>query len=587
MQKEKHVRLLGWAFLFLFAVLLFRCFQLQVLFGSNYREWSERNSVRQIPVLASRGHIFDREGRILVDNRPSYSLFLVPHEFSKNLVNTAVVSSLLGLSEEELVARIDEVKDGLFTPVRVIKDMDFETLSKVEENRLDLPGIFYQVEPARTYPVGVRATHVLGYLGEISEAELKSSRGRDYRRGDIVGKSGVERNYDSYLRGEGGYRYVEVDVRGREVGNFRGRRDVFPVSGRDLMLTLDLDLQGLVEEILDGRRGSVVVMNPQNGEILAMSSKPDYSLEPFARGVSPIFWERLRQDSDKPLLHRTIQAQLPPGSTYKLILTAAALEEGLVSSEADVFCRGYFRLGKRVFHCWKSEGHGFVDLLDALEVSCNVYFYQLGLKTGVDRWARYGKQFGFGLSTQIDLMGEGRGLLPNRRYLDEKYGSKGWSKGMVVNLAVGQGDLLVTPIQMAKLAAIIAMEGRFFRPHVVKSIQDPVSGVWEEKSLDFSQVNGFSSRTYKLLKEGMYRVVNNPLGTGRGARVHSVDVCGKTGTAQNPQGEPHSWFIGFAPRVNPEVSIVVVIENGGSGGSVAAPLAGLILRWFFGEGVAS
>ncbi len=313
--QQKRARLLERFFLLLFLILVVRFFQLQVLSGSFYQERSEQNSIRQISVLASRGIVFDRRGRILVDNRPSYSLFIVPYEFRKNLADAMIVSTVVGLSVEEIEARIEEVGGGPFTPVRLIRDMDFETLSRIEENRLDLPGVFYQVESVRTYPSGVCAAHVLGHLGEINRTELGSLRDLGYRRGDIVGKSGVERSYDATLRGGRGYRYVEVDVCGREVGNFDGTRDVPPVRGRNLVLTLDSELQGFVEDRLEGRRGAVVVLDPKNGEILAMVSKPDYNLEPFARGLSPEVWRRLREDPDKPLLHRPIQAQLPPGST--------------------------------------------------------------------------------------------------------------------------------------------------------------------------------------------------------------------------------------------------------------------------------
>ncbi len=261
----------------------------------------------------------------------------------------------------------------------------------------------------------------------------------------------------------------------------------------------------------------------------------------------------------------------------------AALEEGLASLEEEVFCRGTFWLGRGMFQCWRPEGHGSVGLLDALKVSCNVFFYQMGLRVGLERWVRYGKLLGFGNFTHIDLVGESKGLLPNRRYLDAKYGNKGWGKGMMVNLSVGQGDLLVTPLQMAQLTATIAMEGWLSNPHLVQSIQDPLTGKWKEILPDSRRIKGVSAEVFDLLEEGMFRVVNHFGGTGRGAWVPDVEVCGKTGTAQNPHGEDHAWFIGFAPRENPQIVVALVIENGGSGGGVAAPLAGEIFRWFFRE----
>ena len=578
--RHQRERLLKGILYLSFLILFIRFFQLQVLSGSVYKEWSDRNRVRQISVIANRGLIFDRTNRILVDNRPSYSLFIIPYEFEKNPEMVERISSITGLSGDEIENRILQVENGLFIPVRIVRDMDFETLSKVEEYRLDLPGVFYQYEPVRTYPLDVRASHVIGYLSEINETELTMLIGSGYKKGDMIGKTGVEKRYDSVLRGERGYRYIEVDVHGREVGNFNGKRDIEPVSGNNIKLSLDMDLQKLAEVLLDNQKGAIVVLNPQNGEVLSMVSKPDYNLEPFARGLSIKAWENLSGDPDKPLLNRTIQAQLPPGSTYKLIVAASALEDGLIDTNREIFCGGMFWLGTRMFPCWRSEGHGSVDILDAIQESCNVFFYQLGLQVGIDRWVKYSRHLYFGAMTQVDLDGESEGLLPDRRYLDEKYGEGGWSKGMVVNLSIGQGDLLVTPIQMAMLAAVIGMEGKYPTPHVVQAIQDR-SGDWNEESVRIHRINGLSIAVYKLLKEGMSRVVNQSGGTGQGAWIPDVEVCGKTGTAQNPHGKEHAWFIGFAPRNDPKIAVALVIENGGSGGSVAAPIAGEIMQLFF------
>jgi len=566
---------------FLFSLLFLRCFQLQVLRGSVYKKWSEKNHVRQIPIVAPRGFIFDRTGEILVKNRPSYSLFVVPYEFRKNPADQEIISSLLGISIDEIETCIDKAGGGPFTPVRLIQNMDFATLSVVEENRADLPGIFYQIEPVRMYSTSVKASHVIGYCGEINFTELSSLKARGYHQGDIIGKNGVERSYNNILRGERGYRYVEVDVRGREVGNFGGKRDIPPIPGSDIMLTLNVRLQGFVENLLDGKRGAAVVMDSRSGDILAMVSKPDYNLEPFARRLPSAVWKRLQTDPDKPLLNRAIQAQLPPGSTYKLVLTTAALQQHVIDPEEKVFCNGYFMLGRKLFRCWKPQGHGYVNLLDAIEVSCNVFFYQLGLKTGIDPLVKYGKLFGFGSLTRVDLVGESKGLLPDREYLNKKYGKRKWGKGMIVNLSVGQGDILVTPIQMAKLVSIIAMDGKFTVPHVLLAIKDQSSDMWKKKTFRSKQIEGLSPEIFQILKEGMYRVVNYPNGTGRAAHVPDIEVCGKTGTAQNPQGKPHAWFVGFAPREMPRIVVVVVIENGGTGGGIAAPIAGMIFRYFF------
>ncbi len=577
-------RILKGIIFLLFFILSLRFFQLQVLSNSIYEAWSDRNRVRQVPVVANRGLIFDRYNRILVENRPSYSLFIIPYELNKHPEMVKSISSITGLSELEIQEHISQAGTGLFTPVRIIRDMDFETLSKIEERRLELPGVFYQHEPVRTYPADVRASHIIGYLGEINESELNILNGNGYQIGDMIGKTGVEKHYDFILRGERGYQYREVDVHGREVGNFNGERDIQPISGNHIKLGLDMELQRQAEDLLDDRKGALVVLNPQNGEVLVMVSKPDYSLEPFARELSVKAWENLRTNPDKPLLNRTIQAQLPPGSTYKLIAAASALEEGLIDTQRELFCGGAFWLGARMFLCWQPHGHGSVNMLDAIRESCNVFFYQLGLQVGVARWARMGSYFGFGKLTQIDLDGENEGLLPDRDYLDEKYGHGLWGEGMVVNLSIGQGDLLVTPMQMAMLATIIGMEGKYPTPHVVQAIQDR-SGSWNKEPIRINQISGISTSVFKQLKEGMSQVVNQSGGTGRAAWFSEVEICGKTGTAQNPHGEDHAWFIGFAPRDNPTIVISVVIENGGSGGGVAAPIAGEIIRGFFSRSV--
>jgi len=579
--EEKRARVVGRLFLLFFLIILGRFFQIQVLSGSSYKVKSEKNRVRQIAVTASRGVIFDQKGRIIVENRPSYSLFIIPHEYQKDRLNAMVTASVIGMTQDDIEKKISDSGRGPFTPVRLKRDMDFQLLSAIEEDRFDLPGIYYQVEPVRTYPSAAHVSHTIGYLGEIDESDMVSMRAEGFIRGDIIGKSGIERRYDSILRGQRGYRYVEVDAKGREVGNFEGVRDVAPIPGKDLTLTLDLDLQQYIGNIWGEKRGAVVVLNPQNGEILATLSKPDFSLESFAKILSPESWEMLRDDPQKPLLDRTIQAQIPPGSTYKLVLTLAALSKGIVELSDTVTCNGYYKLGRRIFHCWKDSGHGKVDLLSALMGSCNVYYYQLGLEAGFDNWARFSKLLRFGEYTRIDLFGEARGLLPDREYMNQKYGKKGWGRGMIANMAVGQGDILVTPIQMVQMVSAIGMNGILYYPHVVHSVREPYSDNWIEKSLKFEVLEGISQEAFHWIQDGMSRVVNMEGGTGRGAWVPGMEVCGKTGTAQNPHGDDHAWFVGFAPRRNPQVAIVVFVENGGGGGVVAAPLAGRILKRYF------
>ena len=578
--QERRAKFLDRTLLVFFIILGLRLFQMQVLRGSVYHEKSESNHIRQIPLPASRGVISDRNGCVLADNRPSYSLYIVPYEFQKNAADAEVIASTLGLSVNEIEKKIKESDAGPFTPVRLIQDMDFKTLSIIVENRLDLPGVFYRAEPVRVYPSHAKCSHVIGYLGEIGKSELKSLESHGYNRGDQIGKTGIEKKYDHWLRGENGYKYVEVDVRGREIGNFGGERDVASVPGYNLKLTLDSELQYRVENLMEGKRGAVIVVDPRNGEILSMVSKPDYDLNSFAVKLNPDLWKQFQNDPGKPLLHRAIQAQLPPGSTYKLITAIAALEKKSVSSDFETVCDGSYRLGRRIYHCWKKDGHGRVNFTDAIVGSCNVYFYELILQTGLESWIDYSELFGFGRKTGVDLEEENSGLLPDIRYLNQKYGKKGWGKGMWLNLTVGQGDLLVTPIQMVMLASEIGMEGRVAVPHLLQAIQDPVTEIWKEFEPEKRESMPLSSGTYDQVKTAMFGVIHANGGTGVLARVPGVRACGKTGTAQNPQGKDHAWFIGFAPMEDPEISLVVLIENGGSGGGAAAPIAGSIFRWF-------
>lgn len=572
--RDRQVRSINLFIMGVFGLLLLRFFQLQVIGVSEYRALSERNRVRQVAIPANRGKLYDRTGRVLVDNRPSYSLFIIPFEYNRNPVDAFYLADLIGMTPEAIESRIQEVGGNPFTPVRIIRDMDFETLSIIEENRLDLPGVYFQIEPVRMYPSEVSASHVLGYLGEVTKKDIRAQP--NLRQGEMIGKDGLERRYDGILRGVKGYQYTEVDVRGREVGNFGKRRDLASVTGYDLSLTLDYEIQHLAESLLKGK-GAVLVMDPFNGDILAMASKPDYSLESFARGISAESWDALRMDPDRPLLNRPVQAQLPPGSTWKLITAAAALENNLAFAKDTILCEGYFRLGQRTYQCWHTPGHGSVDIIKGLKESCNVFFYQLGLQVGIERMGKTGYRMGTGRISQIDLDGEAPGLLPDEKFLDQKYGKKGWTRGLLANMAVGQGDILVTPIQMARLTAVIAAKGVLPVPRIVRAWRRNVREPWMDTGIQTSRVL-FRDDVFSLLEEGMVRAVNESGGTATASRVPGWEVCGKTGTAENPQGAPHAWFVGYAPRQNPRAVVVVLLENGGSGGIAAAPVAGRLFR---------
>ncbi|OQX95542.1 penicillin-binding protein 2 [candidate division KSB1 bacterium 4572_119] len=565
----------------LFFILIAQLFYLQVYKQAIYLKASENNRIRQVILKSTRGLILDRNGEVLVDNHPSYSVYATPFEVQDADTVLRLISRILNIESEEISKIIKEKQAGYFTPVRLKRHIDFSTLSKIEEYKLDLPGISIQNDPKRYYPSGVRAPHLFGYLGELTREEYESRKKQGIKFGEIVGKKGLEMIYDTELRGVNGYRYVEVDVLGREIKRLSDKRELLDVPGQNLHLTIDAGLQKFLESRMDTIRGGAIAVDCETGGILALVSKPDYDPDIFSKPLSEDIWNSLLSDQNKPLYDRMVQSLYPPGSTFKLVLAAAALEKGIITPERTETCVGFYRLGTKTYDCWKKEGHGELDLLGAIEQSCNVYFYTLGLKTGQDIWAEYSKKFLFDKPTGIDLMAENSGLVPDREYLDKKYGKNKWSRGLIANQAIGQGDLLVTPLQMLRFTMILANDGFYHKPHVVNFREDVISNKKEWTEIETKKIPDISEKTYKILKEGMRRVVQGERGTAKGARCSGLEVAGKTGTAENPHGEPHAWFLGFAPFDKPKIALCILIENGGSGGAVAAPLGGDVIRYFF------
>lgn len=567
----------------IFLILIGRCFQLQIFNWEKYYRESEKNRIREVRIQAPRGLMLDRHGEILVDNRPVYSISVIPYEFlkSKNAIN--LFANLLQQPSDYLIKKINQERVGIFTPVKIKKQINFRELSFIEEYKLDLPGLLFNTESRRFYPSKVRAPHLFGYVGEITRKELKVKKKDGYRLGDLIGKNGLELTYEDYLRGIDGIHYVEVDALGREVRDLTELEWYDPVPGKNLILSIDANLQRYLEKALLGKRGAAVVMDPRNGEILAMVSKPDYDPEIFSRPITSEIWQKLINDEGKPLYNRVSQSLYPPGSTFKLVLAMAALETGRVDPGEKFFCPGYFKLGWRNFDCWKKGGHGWVNLYEAIEQSCNVYFYNLMLKVGLDLWAKYARIFHFGKPTGIDLPNEASGLVPDKVFLDKKYGLQGWTKGLLLNMAVGQGDLLVTPLQMAYFAMILANKGVAYKPHLVQKIVDAKTNDFVLIPKVMVKMPRISRATYEKIRQGMFLVVNGEHGTARSAAIEGIEVCGKTGTAENPHGKPHAWFIGFAPKNHPVVAFCIMIENGGSGGAVAAPIARGLLSLIFKE----
>ena len=551
-------------------ILFFRFYYLQIYQHQEFEAKAGSNSVRKISLHAPRGIIYDRNGIPLVDNRQIYDLSVIPFDVTDQY-NYSMLSDVTGLSTEELKLDIMRRKKSFdrFRPITIKRHINFETRSHLEENKLDLPGTIFSEFPARTYPNDARLTHVLGYLRIVTEG-LVSQPGKDldYKLGDVFGFSGIEKMYENLLRGKDGLEFRLVDIYGIDHGIYLENPGRQSIPGIALRLSIDSKLQSLVEKLFVNKKGAVVCMFPQSGEIAAYVSAPDYNLNSFSGPVPIDLWEGWNSDPEKPLLNRVIQGLYPPGSTFKLIGAALAVEKNKVNKNWTVFCNGVYRFGDRDFHCWNIAGHGEVNMGKALRQSCNIYFYQLMQKLSLDDWKDMAEKFGFSSLTGIDLQGEKKGNIPGRAYLNKKYGRWGWATGNLLTFIIGQGDILVTPIQVVQMMNIIATRGHTYSPHLI--LENPAN-----------QVNlSLKSSTWDLLQEATWQVVNHKNGTGKIAQVAGADVHGKTGTAQNPHGEDHSWFTGYLVKDGiPVLSASVLVEHGGKGSAEAALISQKIFKY--------
>lgn len=563
-----------------FLILLGRLYQLQYIYRDEYGKKSQENSIRTVVKVPVRGYVYDRNGKLIVDNRPSYIVMLTPIDFDAK--NIPLLASILQMDEEVVKEKIKKARQfSLFNPTRIKRDIDFSTLSILEENKSRLPGVEVQVESKRYYDTPAHASHMLGYLREISDWQLEKF-GEYYQQGDVVGSSGLEAKYEKYLRGEKGYEFISQNSKGQVIGNFNnGKYDIQPKDGLDLHLAIDADVQALAESLLAGERGAVVAIDPTDGGVIALASEPDYNLSYFSGVTPPEVWKRLNEDEEKPLFNRATLTRYPPGSTFKMILAIAALENKVIDENWRVQCRGGFVYGRKLFK--DLHVHGSTNVVEAVQRSCNVFFYQLMLKVGLDPWSDCAKEFGFGQPTKIDILEENAGLIPSTEYYNRVYGKGKWTQGYLVSLGIGQGEVGVTPLQMACYAAMLGNKGHYYQPHIVQTVYNKWTNTIDTVAVERRILN-ISEQTWQLVREGMRRVVMERGGTGGSAAIPGVVVAGKTGTAENPHGKAHSWFVGFAPFDNPKIAICVLVENVGYGGSVAAPLAGLCMeKYLYGE----
>ena len=578
----------------MFFLLLTRLWYLQILESETLLDQSESNRLRFVPVAAPRGAILDRNGKLLVSNTPSFSVAVIPQDVKDKDALIDSLARYLNLNRVELQDKWQKGKGrAKYFPIIVASGISRDQLEFLEENRLRLAGIDIEMKPVREYANGMLAAHLLGYLGEITEPELDFEQFTDYNAGDYVGKSGIERSWEKDLHGADGGRRIEVDARGRFLKNIA---EMNPTVGNSLVLTIDAELQKQTELAFGDKAGAAVAMEVNSGEILAFASNPGFDPALFTGRMSPEQWKSYLEDKRHPLENKALKGQYPPGSTFKILTALAGLEEGLIDDNSTVVCNGSYTVGNNTFKCWNKKGHGRVNLKQALRESCDVYFYQLGERLGVDKIAAYAKKFGLGTPMGIGLDNEKGGMIPTSAWKEKKYGKR-WYRGETLPVSIGQGYVLTTPIQLASLIASVANDGTVYRPQLVKKIIDPDGRLVRAFTPQVLARTGIKSASFRAVKEGLFAVVNEPHGTGVMARLYEVKVAGKTGTSQviklrdNKGNIPyqyrdHALFVAFAPYDKPEIAVSVIVEHGEHGGGSAATIAGRMLRTYFeGKGV--
>lgn len=586
MRRRMRVLLMGVAFLFL--VLFARLWYLQIIKGDSLERQANNNRVKWRVMPAPRGPIYDRYGQIMADNRIAFDLLLVAEGGTDLEDILERLGKLMKLDEE--VSHRTAINERLkpYDQVKIKTNLTRQELAIFETFKLDFPGLAVSMVPRRNYPFGSLASHLLGYVGEIGPEQLKEARFDGYRRGSLIGKIGLEAKLDRLVRGTDGKTGLEVDSLGREIGIIQ---ELAPSPGNRVFLTLDMELQQTAEAAMAGKSGVLIAMNPQNGEILALVSSPNFDPNSFTYGLGDDQWRLLRSDPSRPLQNRALQGQYPAGSAFKVVTALAGLEEGVIDSETQFYCPGYFQLGQKTFVCWRKEGHGWSNVTRALAVSCDVFFYRLGLKLGIKKIAEYSEKLGLGKETGLGLAEEKTGLVPSESYR-QKVLHRPWYPGEAIPIAIGQGFNLLTPIQLLNLYAAIGNGGRLFQPWVIDRVETPEGKLVEKLGPKLMKNLEISEGNLRIVKQGLFGVVNEPGGTGSRARIQGITVAGKTGTAQvisrqgrerNPSAAPedHAWFVAFAPVQEPEIAVVVLVEHGGFGGSAAAPLARKVLEAYF------
>jgi len=580
----------------LFCLLLLRLWYLQIINTEDYQERSVRNRTRVLPLEAPRGPIFDRNGRLLVGNRPAFGISVMRQDVENPQALLALLAQLLDINATTLEKRWQQGKGlPIYRPVVLAEDVPRQFAERVLEHNTDLPGVLVSVRPVREYLEKGSIAHVTGYLGEVTEAELSQDRGKNLQTGDVIGKVALEKTYEDFLRGTKGLRRVEVDVRGKllrplEIGA--------PQPGQRVFLTIQQELQQAANLAFGDNSGALVAMDVRTGEVLAMLSRPTYDPSLFARGIESQAWTELLRDPRHPLQNKAISGLYAPASTFKMMVALAALREDSGARRRVVDCDGSFELGEARFRCWKKDGHGRTDMIKALRESCDLWFYQVGLDLGIDKIAAIAREFGLGEVVGFPLAGENAGVVPSRAWKRQRFQAP-WYGGETVIAAIGQGYVLVTPLQLAVMTAALANQGTLLKPQIVKRVEDWQGKVLQQTTPQILHQIEMPAAAWQTINDGLVAAVNEPHGTGSASRMAEVVVAGKTGTSQvvrrkseeeeeNQAGEevpyefrPHALFVAYAPADKPQIAVAIVVEHGRHGGGTAGPMAKAVFEAYF------
>jgi penicillin-binding protein 2 len=575
---QRRLIILRVGLLLVVALLGLQLWNLQIREGPYYRDLSENNRTRSVIMEPARGLIYDRNGVLLANNVPSFTLYVSLEDVRDREGLIRQLTNLLGL-DEALIRKKLTARGSKQLPRKVKDRLTLREATLIESHRLDLPGVMVQVESQRNYPGGTTASHLLGYVGEVSPEQLEKPEFSELHQGSVVGQYGVEKFFDRLMRGQAGQKSIEVDAIGHE------KRTVVveqPHAGDNLYLTIDVRLQKVAENLLGEESGAIVALDPRTGDVLAMASRPGFDPNVLSRELTPKQWAEIVQDEGRPLNNRASQGQYPPGSVYKVMMAAAALETKTVTPSTTIFCNGGYQFGRRLYHDWKAGGHGSVDLRHALVQSCDVYFYTVGQRMGIETMASFAHQFGLGEETGIELPSERIGIVPSEAW-KRKAKNEPWLPGETISASIGQGYVNVTPLQMASLIGTVANDGAMFRPRLVQAVMDRATGELQRRPAVLKRTLNLRPGILPVIKDALAGVVKE--GTATKAQSALVTIAGKTGTAQmtalrtGPEKDipkkfrDHAWFVAFAPVEAPTIAVAVLGEHMGHGGSASAPLA--------------